>query len=421
MEDRHERDEDDLGESVRPGAQARHAFLLIKDALSGDLPPAVVGAHERQQDHLEHHQPGGEPGQLGVGHLHLERLLHFGHRRGIAVHRDLQDIPSPLEVEDDHEQREAEGDRQREPEVTGIAEEELEAPGKQRRELRDATRDVRLGKRLDLGRRADLGDGDLVGILMLGLMDSPAVAPRGEVGGVQHLVQTQSVGDAEIAEQFIGGTLENHVALIDDRDPVELVQLTEIMDDADEALVARLGKIAKQRQDLVLGLRVESRRDFVADHAGRIERELQAEGKTAQLAARKRRDAFVAMRGHARDAQDGFKAARTLGGVRHGELEGVLQRFGDGQLRLSGGELRSEADLADQVFGAGDPLAGQTGFAGRRQDAQDGLHQGRLAATRRPDDGVEAARQEAGVGAVEDDGAVITRLHGEILAAQHRL
>jgi hypothetical protein len=111
----------------------------------------------------------------------------------------------------------------------------------------------------------------------------------------------------------------------------------------------------------------------------------------------------------------------TLGGVRHGEFEGVSQGLGDGQLGLSRGELRGETDLADEVFGTGDALTGETGFTGRRQDAQDGLHQGRLAATRRPDDGIEAAGKEAGVGAVEDDGAVVTRLHGEILAAQHRL
>ncbi len=41
--------------------------------------------------------------------------------------------------------------------------------------------------------------------------------------------------------------------------------------------------------------------------------------------------------------------------------------------------------------------------------------------TRGPDDGIEPARQEAGVGTVEDDGAVGARPYGEILAAQHRL
>ena len=111
----------------------------------------------------------------------------------------------------------------------------------------------------------------------------------------------------------------------------------------------------------------------------------------------------------------------ALGGIRHGELEGISQGLSDSQLGLRRGELRGETDLADEVFGTGDALAGETGFAGRRQDAQDGLHQGRLTATRRPDDGIEAAGKEAGVGAVEDDGAVVTRLHGEILAAQHRL
>jgi hypothetical protein len=127
------------------------------------------------------------------------------------------------------------------------------------------------------------------------------------------------------------------------------------------------------------------------------------------------------VRRHPGDAEDGFEASRTLGGIRHGKLEGVVQGLGDGQLGLSRGELRGETDLTDEVFGTSDPLAGETGFAGRRQDAEDRLHQGRLAATGGPDDGIEAARQEAGVGAVEDDGSVITRLHGEILAAQHRL
>jgi len=83
--------------------------------------------------------------------------------------------------------------------------------------------------------------------------------------------------------------------------------------------------------------------------------------------------------------------------------------------------LGRETDLADEVFGAGDALPGEAGLAGRRQDAEDRFHQRGLTATRRADDGVQSAGKEAGVGSVEDDGAVITRLHGEILATQHRL
>ena len=127
------------------------------------------------------------------------------------------------------------------------------------------------------------------------------------------------------------------------------------------------------------------------------------------------------MRSHPGDAEDGLQATGTFGGIRHGELEGILQGFGDGQLRLGRGELRGKTNFADEVLGAGDAIARETGFAGRRQDAEDGLHQGRLSATRRPDNGIEAARQEARIGPVEDDRAVGTRLHGEILAAQHRL
>ena len=114
-------------------------------------------------------------------------------------------------------------------------------------------------------------------------MNGPAITPGREVRGVEHLIETQAIRDAEIAEQRVRRTLEDHVALVDDRDPVELVELPEIMNDADETLMVRLGEAAQQREDLVLGLRIEARRNLVADHAGRIEGEFQAERKTAQL------------------------------------------------------------------------------------------------------------------------------------------
>jgi hypothetical protein len=69
---------------------------------------------------------GGEAGQLRVGHLDAQRLLHLLHRGGVAIHGDLKDIPRALEIEDDHEQREPERDGEREAEVAGVAEEELE-------------------------------------------------------------------------------------------------------------------------------------------------------------------------------------------------------------------------------------------------------------------------------------------------------
>ena len=193
------------------------------------------------------------------------------------------------------------------------------------------------------------------------------------------------------------------------------------MDDADEALVVRLREIAQERQDLVLGLRIQARGDLVADHAGRVEGEFQAKGETTELAAGKRRDALIAMRRHAGDAEHGLEATGPLRSVGYRQFEGVLQGFRDRQLGLGRGELRSETDLADEVFRTGDRLTGEARHSGRRQDAQDGLHQGRLTAARRPDDGVETSRKEAGVGAVEDDGAVGARPYGEILAAQHRL
>ena len=252
-------------------------------------------------------------------------------------------------------------------------------------------------------------------------MDGPAIAPGGQIGSVEHFVESQAVRDAEVTQQFVGRALEDHVTLIDDRDPVELVQLTEIMNDADEALMMRLREITQQRQDLVLGLRIQARGDLVADHAGRVEGEFQPEGETTELAARKSRDPLIAVRRHAGHAKHGLEATGPLGGVGHRQFKCVFKGFRDRQLRLSGGKLWGETDLPDEVLGAGDALAREAGFPGRRQDTQDGLHQGRLAATGRPDDGIEPAGQEAGVGAVEDDGAVGARPHGEVLAAQHRL
>jgi len=114
-----------------------------------------------------------------------------------------------------------------------------------------------------------------------------------------------------------------------------------------------------------------------------------------------------------------IQSARPLGGIGNGQLQGVLQGLRDGQLGLRGGELRGEADFADQILGARDGLSGQPGRPRRGQDAEDGLHQGRLAAARGPDDGVQTPGKESGVGAVEDDGAFGARPDGEILAAQH--
>ena len=287
MGDGDERDEGDLRERIGPRTQARHALLLVKHALGGDLAASVVGAHEREQNDLEHHQTGGEAGQLRVSHLDAQRLLHLLHRGGVTVHGNLKDVPCPFEIEDDHEQREAERDGEREPEITGVAEEKLQPTRKQRRELRDAAGHHGLGERFDLGRGADLGNRDGVRLGVLRLMDSPSVTPGSQVGGVEHFVESQAVGDAEITQQLGGGTLKDHVALIDDRDPVELIQFSEVMDDADEALMMRLREITQEREDLVLRLRVEARGHLVADHAGRIKREFQTKGKATELAARK--------------------------------------------------------------------------------------------------------------------------------------
>ena len=73
------------------------------------------------------------------------------------------------------------------------------------------------------------------------------VEARMESSGI--VLRAAIADEARAAAEKLGGrALENHVTLIDDRDPIELVELAEIMDDADEALVARLREVAQERR-----------------------------------------------------------------------------------------------------------------------------------------------------------------------------
>ena len=117
------------------------------------------------------------------------------------------------------------------------------------------------------------------------------------------------------------------------------------MDDTNEALPARDDELAQECENLILRLRVEPRRHFIADHAGWIQRQLNAERQAAQLPTRQRGDAFVAVRRETGHPEDGLEPAVTLGRRRNGQPQGVVEGLLDGQLSLGSGKLRGEPDL----------------------------------------------------------------------------
>lgn len=188
----------------------------------------------------------------------------------------------------------------------------------------------RLGQGLGLWRRVGPQRRGFEPTRMLRLINRPAFPPSGQVRGVEHLIKTQAIGDTKVSEQLRRGALEDHVTLVDDGDPVELVQFTQVVDNADETLPPGLGQFTQQRQNLVFRLRVQSRRHFVADHANGIERQLEAQRKATELTTGKRGDALVAVRLEAGDLQHAFQPRRAFRGIQHREPQGVIQGFADG-------------------------------------------------------------------------------------------
>ena len=91
------------------------------------------------------------------------------------------------------------------------------------------------------------------------------------------------------------------------------------MDDANEALPARDHELTQEREDLILRLWVEARGDFVTNHAGRIQRQFDAERQPAQLPARQRGDPLLAMRRKAGHAKHGLQAAMAFSGIGDGQ------------------------------------------------------------------------------------------------------
>ena len=128
---------------------------------------------------------------MGIGNLHTQSRLHFLNRGHVAIERLLQDIPLSAEIKNNDQQRETEGNRQSQAEVTGVTEEQAETAGQQSKELRDTTGDCGFGQAVHrsnlTGHRGRRG---VKFARVLGLMNRPAVPPVGQILGIQHLIET---------------------------------------------------------------------------------------------------------------------------------------------------------------------------------------------------------------------------------------
>lgn len=222
----------------------------------------------------------------------------------------------------------------------------------------------------------------------------PAAAqpePMREVEFVQPVVEGKGGVYFKVRHHLFRRPAEHHATLVYDRHGVEVVELREIVDYADESLAPRAAQSAQEVEYRIFRERVEARSHFVAAHGGRVSRELHAKPYAAQLAARKRANelAGVLPEPHGfENFRKPFRAAR-LRNPRY------LQRASDclrhGQHRVRAGKLRGESHPAHQFVGGFYLPTLEERLPLRRDYPKHRFDEGRLPASGRADNGVHRA------------------------------
>ncbi len=328
----------------------------------------------------------------------------------MLLEAEALELGQAAEREDDHEAGKPERDRGGERERAPVAGEEPPAAREQGGDLRGEAR-TRHGVRGGVG-RGGLGarrDGGTFFQPLLDRMFGEAVVER------------ERVGDAEVGEQGGVRALKNDRALIDDGDDVELSELGEVVDDAEHGAVLLGDEATQDGEDLVLAARIEAARHLVAEQAGGLGGELEREAEAAELPAGEFFHQRVGALGQADEPEQGGQAGGDGGVVMSFSIQ--AQRGGEGladrEFAVGDAELRGEGDLAQERLAVGRGRAAQEDFAARRQDAEQALEQGGLAAAGRADEGVEATGGEVGVGGAHQRGGAGAGEDVERTAGEH--
>lgn len=128
-------EEEGFAEQIGSGTQAGEAFLFIDEALARDFAGGVVGAHEGQEDDLEHHQTGDEAAEAGLAFdgacLNVDGL----EDGEVAMACGLGHGADAIVGEEDDEKGKAQQEGKVEEELGAVPQEKGEAAGEQDTEL----------------------------------------------------------------------------------------------------------------------------------------------------------------------------------------------------------------------------------------------------------------------------------------------
>ena len=119
--------EEHLARNIGNDAQSRELFLLKDLPLTGNLTPRVIGPHEREEDHLKHHNARNEAADLASLDEEVPRLGELLDDIQIEPHAEITDLRQPVPSEESHEAGEAENKPRLQPELGMAAKEDLHA------------------------------------------------------------------------------------------------------------------------------------------------------------------------------------------------------------------------------------------------------------------------------------------------------
>ena len=136
-----------FGSDVGGDADAGELFFFEDEAFASDFAGPVIGAHEGEEDDLEHHEAGDEASAFHEFAAEADFIFELFEdvARDDAV--EVADLREAVEGEDDDEDGEADEESDLEIEARAIAEENLPTTGEEDGELGDRGRGAVVGGR----------------------------------------------------------------------------------------------------------------------------------------------------------------------------------------------------------------------------------------------------------------------------------
>ena len=128
-------EEEGFAEQIGGGTEAGEAFLFIDEALARDFAGGVVGAHEGEENDLEHHQTGDEAADAGLAFDGASLDVDGLNDGEVAMAGGLGHGADAIVREEDDEQGEAQQEGEVEEELGAVAQEKGEAAGEEDTEL----------------------------------------------------------------------------------------------------------------------------------------------------------------------------------------------------------------------------------------------------------------------------------------------